>query len=385
MKRNLNILVVTTMSFPSGMASVNRIISYSKGLVELGIKVTVFSSNIGNRNYKIIDAIKYKSFQNKSNNIIIALYSKIMSLIKLLYNIIISKEKFNTIILVSNSLVIIYPLFILCKILGINFIQEKSEYPFVLKKESLFGRLYAKFYVLTTYRLFDGLIIMTNPLYNYFKNKVNRNCKLIVVPMTVDDTRFNNINKENDLGDYIAYCGDVGGNKDGVRNLIQIFSLIEEKFPELNLLLIGGTKNKAELEQLKNYAIELKTKRVRFLGPVHRNKIPSLLSNSKLLALARPDSMQSTGGFPTKLGEYLATGKPVLVTKVGDIPLYLSDEENAFLVEPDDNNSFANKIIYILENYNLALDVGKKGKELTETIFNYKVQSKRLYKYLHNL
>jgi len=377
-------MIVTTMPFPSGAASVNRIISYSKGLVELGLKVTVFSSNIGNTKYQIIDGIIYKSFQKKSNNKLFGLYYRVISVIKLLYNILISKEKFNTIILVSNSLVLIYPLFILCKILGINFIQEKSEYPFVLKKKSLFGRLYAKFYVSTTYKLFDGLIIMTNPLYNYFENKVKRNCKLIVAPMTVDVTRFNNINKKNYFGDYIAYCGDIGGNKDGVRNLIHAFSLVEDKYPELMLLLIGGTKNIADLEQLKNYSIELKTKRVCFLGQVDRNKIPSLLSNSKLLALARPNSLQSTGGFPTKLGEYLSTGKPVLVTKVGDIPLYLSDEENAFLVEPDDNNAFANKIIYILDNYNFALDIANKGKELTETIFNYKVQAKRLCKYLYS-
>ncbi|MFA7288386.1 MAG: glycosyltransferase [Melioribacteraceae bacterium] len=384
MKKSLNIMIVTTMPFPSGAASVNRIISYSKGLVELGLKVTVFSSNIGNTKYQIIDGIIYKSFQKKSNNKLFGLYYRVISVIKLLYNILISKEKFNTIILVSNSLVLIYPLFILCKILGINFIQEKSEYPFVLKKKSLFGRLYAKFYVSTTYKLFDGLIIMTNPLYNYFENKVKRNCKLIVAPMTVDVTRFNNINKKNYFGDYIAYCGDIGGNKDGVRNLIHAFSLVEDKYPELMLLLIGGTKNIADLEQLKNYSIELKTKRVCFLGQVDRNKIPSLLSNSKLLALARPNSLQSTGGFPTKLGEYLSTGKPVLVTKVGDIPLYLSDEENAFLVEPDDNNAFANKIIYILDNYNFALDIANKGKELTETIFNYKVQAKRLCKYLYS-
>lgn len=385
MKKSLNLAVITTMQFPSGAASVNRIISYSKGLVEFGAKVTVFSTNTGSSKDNHIDGIEFRSFQKKSNNRIFRAYYKISSLFKLLLAIFISKEKFRTIILVSNSLILIYPLFILCKIIGINLIQEKSEYPFVLRKKGLLGRLYAKFYIETTYRLFDGLIIMTNPLYDYFKSKVKKNCKLIIIPMTVDVTRFNNISTENVLGDYIGYCGDVGGNKDGVKNLIYAFSLIESRFPKLKLLLIGGTKNINELDQLKTYAIELNTKNICFYGQVDRNRMPSLLVNSKLLVLARPSSLQSTGGFPTKLGEYLSTGNPVLVTKVGDIPLYLKDKENAFLVEPDNNIEFANKIIDILDNYDFALKVAERGKNLTQTTFNYKVQAKRLHHYLSSL
>ena len=49
-----------------------------------------------------------------------------------------------------------------------------------------------------------------------------------------------------------------------------------------------------------------------------------------MLVLARPDNIQAKGGFPTKLGEYLATGNPVVVTKVGEIPNYLIDGVNAF-------------------------------------------------------
>lgn len=385
MEKNLNLVVITTMEFPSGTASVNRIITYSKGLVELGVNITVYSTNKGDLSLNTLDGINYKAMQGITDSKILFLYNKVFGGVRLLYNIWSNKNKLDTIILVSNSLILIYPLFILCKILKINLIQEKSEYPFVLRNNSLFGRLYAMFYVSTTYRLFDGLIIMTNPLYDYFKNKVKPNCKLILVPMTVDVTRFKNINERNELGDYIAYCGDLGGNKDGVKNLIEAFSLIEDRFPKLKLLLIGGTKITEELDQLRKYATKLKTKKVEFLGYVSRDEIPSLLTNAKLLALARPSSLHSTGGFPTKLGEYLSTSKPVLVTKVGDIPLYLKDKENAFLVEPDNNNAFANKIIEILDNYDFSLKVAKEGRDLTETIFNYKVQAKRLYDYLHSL
>lgn len=69
------------------------------------------------------------------------------------------------------------------------------------------------------------------------------------------------------------------------------------------------------------------------MGDVHRDKVPELLCRSKILALARPDNLQSEGGFPTKLGEYLSTGNLVIITDVGDIPFYLKDGESALIAK----------------------------------------------------
>ncbi len=45
--------------------------------------------------------------------------------------------------------------------------------------------------------------------------------------------------------------------------------------------------------------------------------------------------------FPTKLGEYFACKKPVVVTTVGDIPLYFTNKKDVILVEPDNIHSVA--------------------------------------------
>jgi glycosyltransferase involved in cell wall biosynthesis len=173
----------------------------------------------------------------------------------------------------------------------------------------------------------------------------------------------------------------MGGNKDGVVNLIKIFSILGEKHDQLKLLLIG-TASEPELMELKQLAEHLNARNIVFYGSVARDEMPPLLCGAKILVLARPSSLQSTGGFPTKLGEYLATGKPVVVTKVGDIPRYLEDGENAYLVEPDDNNAFAEKLNFVLTHYDDALKTAGKGKDLTDSIFNYKVQSRRIQDFL---
>ena len=49
-------------------------------------------------------------------------------------------------------------------------------------------------------------------------------------------------------------------------------------------------------------------------------------------ALPREDALFSRAGFATKLGEYLASGRPVIASATGDVELYLKDDVDAFLV-----------------------------------------------------
>lgn len=177
----------------------------------------------------------------------------------------------------------------------------------------------------------------------------------------------------------------MGGNKDGLHNLITIFSIVEQRGLPLSLLLIGGTNNKEEYDELISLNKRLGNKHVVFYGRAERDKMPSLLQGAMMLVLARPSSLQSTGGFPTKLGEYLCTGNPVVVTAVGDIPHYLKDKENAYVVRPDDNEAFADAICYVWEHREEARKVGKNGQELAMTVFNGEYQAKRIEQYLKKL
>ena len=50
-----------------------------------------------------------------------------------------------------------------------------------------------------------------------------------------------------------------------------------------------------------------------FTGRTSPEVMPQILTDASILALARPNNVQSQNGFPTKLGEYLATGNPVAI------------------------------------------------------------------------
>ena len=377
----MKLLIINTLEIPSGLASVNRILSIGKGLVENGDEITILSSSQGNdAEFHFISGIKYSNLASK-NKRIVGLFESFIKILRYLNS---NKHCIDVLWVVSNSPLLIIPLWIACKCYGIKYIMEKSEFPFVLMKKGILAKIWGKFYVNTIYKLFDGMIIMTQPLYDYFKKLVRKDCILIKLPMTVDMSRFENITSTNDYGDYAAYCGNMSGNKDGIDNLIEAFSYVEPKYPDFKLVLVGGANTQEEFERVKQKARDLKLKNVVFTGRVSRDEIPSILSNAKVLCLARPSSLQSTGGFPTKLGEYLATGRPVVVTAVGEIPGYLN-RDNSFIVEPDNNKEFGERINEVLTDSAKASLVGLEGKKVAQLNFNYKIQSTRLHNFLSTL
>ena len=119
--------------------------------------------------------------------------------------------------------------------------------------------------------------------------------------------------------------------------------------------------------------------RVVFTGKVPYERIPQLLVDAEMLALARPDNLQARYGFPTKLGEYLATGNPVVVTAVGDIPRFIEDGKNGFLAAPDDIIGFAEKMLWVAEHPQEATTAGNNGRLLCQKEFSYKAQSQVLF------
>ena len=114
------------------------------------------------------------------------------------------------------------------------------------------------------------------------------------------------------------------------------------------------------------------------MGEVSANEIPQLLKNAQVLVLARPDNLQAKNGFPTKLGEYLLTANPVVITNVGDIPLFLKDGESAFIARPGNVKNIAEKIYYAVGHQDEANRIGEQGRLVALKYFNYKIEAEKI-------
>lgn len=228
----------------------------------------------------------------------------------------------------------------------------------------------------------DLLLIMTRHLLEYYQQYTDsKRVKIIHLPMTVDLSRFN-LKKKVTNERYIAYCGSSSFLKDGVDVMIKSFSLISLKYPEVKLKIAAfmeadGMKMLSLINHLNMQD------HIEYVGELNRNEIPDFITSADLLVLPRPDTKQARGGFPTKLGEYLATGNPVCATEVGEIPDYLIDNQSVFFAVPGNIESFANAMDRALSDPVIATEVGKRGKQVAELYFNLNVQGERLLSFLN--
>lgn len=227
----------------------------------------------------------------------------------------------------------------------------------------------------------DLFAVMTRTLLAHYQKMSKPSARFLHLPMTVDLNRFVQCPAAEIDNPYIAFTGTFNNAKDGVDILIKAFGKIAATYPALHLRLAGFWHYDVPGQEKLIQELGL-TERIHYVGVLNREQIPPFLCQASLLALSRPDSHQAQGGFPTKLGEYLATGNPVCVTKVGEIPDYLEDNVSAFMADPGSVDSFADAMDRALRDLENARKVGIRGRDVAEREFNVEIQSKKLLDFL---
>ena len=254
------------------------------------------------------------------------------------------------------------PIFLYRK--DLNIYHEITEHPALGGWGNVFGQLSTSYYYSQCAKL-KHLFVISTALRDCFIQHGIPSDRISIINMTVDKTRFEDLTKADGVEPYIAYCGTVSNTKDGVDELLKAFAITHQTHPKVKLYIIGATPSADDragnLKLIKSLGIQ---DDVIFTGIVKADRMPQILKNATVLALDRPNNLQAQNGFPTKLGEYLLTGNPVVITQVGDIPLFLKDGESALLSQERNAIEFASKMNWALDNPIQAEKIGTNGKQI---------------------
>lgn len=222
---------------------------------------------------------------------------------------------------------------------------------------------------------FDLVVAITRYLAEYARPYLRPAADAIVIPIMVDCDECRSDRAPSTDPRLVTYVGMLNEQKDGVATLMTAFSRVAADFPDVRLRLVGDSDDErvSNVPEFRRVATELGiADSVEFTGQVRRDEIPALLSDASVLVLARPSSQQAEAGFPTKLGEYLASGRPVVVTRTSDIPEYLTDGESAYLAPPNDVDALAERLRSALAGPGAAA-IGAAGRLVAERCFDYRV------------
>lgn len=381
----MNIIFVSSAKYPNGGAATNRHLAYGKGLVELGHDVQFLLSEKQDWEEKMLiyDGILLKKC-NLRENLRSSKLNKIMDYyetVKNIQNILnVKKETYalNAVVLLDTDILRLIPILNIARKLNLKTFHERTEYPFIVGSKGFLGKVKLYLYYKYVLKRFNGLYVINKALQDFFVQKTKNRLDVAIVNMVVDPSRFNCTEIVDKKQFFITYCGSLEGEKDGVLVLIEAFGLISQKYPFIKLRIIGASNDPITNGNINSLVHSLKLEqKIELTGRVERDKMPEYLCNSEILALARPNNKQAEGGFPTKLGEYLATGNAVVVTNVGEISSFLTDHDNAFIAEPDSASKFASKLEEAILSEARKI-IGENGKRLVFSEFNYLEQAKKI-------
>lgn len=359
--------IILVYSHIPGFATTNRMLCFAKGYKAAGLEVEIICLGLRGAVPFTLDGIEVRFIgEDDGLNILLSRLKSERALLKAIKQ---DYRPSDTVIVTRSSL------WAFClNRKKYHFFLDRGEVPFYSNSKSI-KYLMEEWLGRRLTKRATGLLAQTHTLKEYY---TNYGVKYVDVNnMFVDVSRFDGLSKSTEEK-YIGYCGQVSIHKDGVDDLIKAFKMVHDKYQDWKLKIMGCCLIKDDEKELNRLVHELGIETsVEFSGLVDASKMPNLLYQASILALARPQSDQAKYGFPTKVGEYLCTGNPSVLTRVGELGRYMQDRVHCVFANPDDPKDFAQQLMWVIEHPAESARIAKKGKELVNTDFSMFVQSRR--------
>jgi glycosyltransferase involved in cell wall biosynthesis len=389
----MRIFFILKNTYPKGMASTNRVHSYGKGLINQGQKVNILlpisiephGCEQMNTQSEGADenGVHYKYMSGSSlrgNNIlkrqINDQYGYCHTLIYLLKHL----KKEDQVIVYEGGWFWQLLCIVAVHLKGAKIAMELNELPYVFGEQTKKKIAKRERMLKHVFPRYDQFIVISDAL-QQLAQKYAPKAKIIKVPIIVEDLLESTDKGESPIDHpYILHTGTLTQSKDGVLGLIEAFGkACQQTEIPIQYLFTGYLEKSPQREYIKKllakYHIE---DRVKFLGYLETEELRRYQRHCDLCIINKYKTIQNKYCFSTKLGEYLAFARPVIITNVGEAMNYLKDGENAYIVEPNDTDSIANKILDILNHPDEAVTIGKAGQEVAKNVFNCDIQAQRL-------
>lgn len=380
----MKLYIVTKEPFPNGMAATNRIKCLAKAYLSQGIdcKVIIFSRSLNHPVFSgigVFEGIPYEYVGGSAKRINGKLLGKMQSYF-------LQKQFFR---LLKNRLAsgdIVYgflsPGQTSSQMIDIIhnkkafYIAELCELPFGTGKETETAKKKRKTTLEYIFPLFDGVVAISDTLFHLAKTYCTSQCKIVKVPILVDFEKYNLPDASNNATNpYIFHSGTLNEQKDGILGMIEAFGkAVKQMDKPIHFVLTGQIEQSPHSKEIKQLIekYELHDK-IQFIGYQTYEGLKKPLSEASLVILNKYPTQQNQYGFSTKLGEYLAAGKPIIITRVGEAMNWLTDKKNAYIIEPNNTELLAQTIVTAFGNEVSRKQIGNNGRELCKNAFDYHV------------
>lgn len=209
----------------------------------------------------------------------------------------------------------------------------------------------------------DAFIAVSNYVKTHTENYLSyQNKPLAYVNNPIDFELFKTVT-EMESEERIVFAGTVCEKK-GVRQLIQAFSIVKEKYSQAKLEIYGRDwffpDGSSYIEMLKEKELKplgIIANDICFHGAIPLTALPSKYAQAAVCVF--PSHMETLGLVAP---EAMAMQKPVVFTNKGPGPEIIIDGQTGLLCDPYNPEDIAEKIIWVFDHKSEAEQMGLKAR-----------------------
>lgn len=221
------------------------------------------------------------------------------------------------------------------------------------------------------YKKTSGIVAISRLLEDYYKKQ---GIKAIRIPTILD---VGGMEYRTDVANdkiQLVYTGNPGVSKEFLLPVLQAIGMSDILKRKMEFHIYGPNKAGVirNIGNEKAFLLDDLKANVYIHGYVEQKNIESIIRNSDFQIFLRPNRQSSNAGFPTKLGESMAVGTPVITNITGDIGLYLKESINGFVLDSTSPEVVQLKLeLLCCLSSNERTSMRIKARETAEKSFDY--------------
>lgn len=396
----LRILAASSETYPYGMAMTYRLHCYAKGLIESGVHFYVVTPRSKrNNNGKLFlyknnfEGVGYTILLNKSSfkiKFIKYLLKEINPFLLVLYCII-NIRKYDVFWLIKFGVIANIIILPILHLFGKKVVFEVNENPYStdgskLTRINWVNKLLRGLTFKIIFPQVDGFIVISENLKLLLSSFITKKTIILKVPILINVER--NVDRVSKFtlptkNQFIFHAGTLSEKKDGIINVFKAYANackslgnnFKLDFVLTNKVTLPDTWNRVS-KIIKENELE---KRILITGYLSNSELDYVMENATLTIINKPYNNQNKYNFPTKIGDYMKCGLPIIVgAKDVELLHYLNNNENAIITEPNDIINISKNIVNLITNDSLRKKLSINGIETAQKHFSYKSHGLRL-------
>lgn len=241
-----------------------------------------------------------------------------------------------------------------------------------------------KFYRLSPY-LANGIIVISNHLYEKITEDFE-NLKVKLIPISIDKENFSFDSQTDQKNSKIKlFYGGSFAAKDGIENVLDAFKILRKDKYECELILTGKinkSRKQYVLNMIKSHPYHSD---IKYLGFLSDSEYYEVLNLCDIHLMIRNTTEFANAGFPFKLGEMLATGKPVVVSRLIELETIMINKKNCLIISPDNTEEISDSIKYLINNNEMANEIGNAGRITSFNLFDSSIIKNKFLEFINEI